>query len=86
MKTLNAQNKVRIYKGRPIRITPDFSTETLKAKRIIFRAEINQTETKASTKPKADSLIKINKIDKPLAKLTKDHRDSIQINKIRNEK
>jgi hypothetical protein len=26
------------------------------------------------------------KIDKPLAKLTKMHRDSIQINKIRNEK
>ena len=29
---------------------------------------------------------KINKIDKPLAKLTKGDRDSIQINKIRNEK
>ena len=29
---------------------------------------------------------KINKIDKPLAKLIKGHRDSIQINKIRNEK
>ena len=29
---------------------------------------------------------KINKTDKPLAKLTKGHRDSIQINKIRNEK
>jgi hypothetical protein len=28
---------------------------------------------------------KINKTDKPLAKLTKGHRDSIQINKIRNE-
>jgi len=28
----------------------------------------------------------INKIDKSLAKLTKGHRDSIQINKIRNEK
>lgn len=43
-KTLNVQNKERIvnatrengqvtYKGRPIRITPDFSTETLKPKR-----------------------------------------------------
>jgi hypothetical protein len=31
-------------------------------------------------------LRKINKIDKPLAKLIKGHRDSIQINKIRNEK
>jgi hypothetical protein len=31
-------------------------------------------------------LRKINKIDKPLARLTRRHRDSIQINKIRNEK
>jgi DNA gyrase/topoisomerase IV subunit A len=29
---------------------------------------------------------KINKIDKPLASLTRNHIDSIQINKIRNEK
>ena len=29
---------------------------------------------------------KTNKIDEPLTKLTKGHRDSIQINKIRNEK
>jgi hypothetical protein len=29
---------------------------------------------------------KINKIDKPLTRLTRWHRDSIQINKIRNEK
>ena len=29
---------------------------------------------------------KINKIGKPLAKLTREHRDSILINKIRNEK
>jgi hypothetical protein len=29
---------------------------------------------------------KINKIDKPLARLTRGHRDSIQINRIRNEK
>jgi hypothetical protein len=44
VKTLNAQNKERIleavrekgqvtYEGRPIRITPDFSTETMKARR-----------------------------------------------------
>jgi hypothetical protein len=31
-------------------------------------------------------LRKINKIDKPLARLTKGHRDSILINQIRNEK
>ena len=41
---------------------------------------------KESSKPGAGSLKKINKIDKPLAKLTKGHRDSIQIYKIRNEK
>jgi hypothetical protein len=29
---------------------------------------------------------KINKIDKPLARLTRGHRDKILINKIRNEK
>ena len=29
---------------------------------------------------------KINKIDKPLVRLTRGHRDSIQINKIKNEK
>ena len=44
IKTLNGQNKERIlkaarekgqvtYKNRPIRITPDFSTETMKARR-----------------------------------------------------
>jgi hypothetical protein len=44
VKALNAQNKERIlkaarekgqvtYKGRPIRITPDFSPETMKARR-----------------------------------------------------
>jgi hypothetical protein len=32
------------------------------------------------------SVDKINKIDKPLARLTRVHRDSILINKIRNEK
>jgi hypothetical protein len=31
-------------------------------------------------------LEKINKIDKPLARLMRGHRDSIQINRIRNEK
>jgi hypothetical protein len=29
---------------------------------------------------------KINKIDKPLARLTRGHKDSIRINKVRNEK
>jgi hypothetical protein len=28
-----ARKKCQVYKGRPIRITPDFSTETMKARR-----------------------------------------------------
>jgi hypothetical protein len=59
---------------------------------IKLRAEINQVEIKGtmqkstmqSTRPWFFE--KINKIDKPLARLTRGHRDSIQINKIRNEK
>jgi hypothetical protein len=54
------------------------------------RSEINQIETKRTIQRinKTRSLFfeKINKIDKPLARLTRGHRDSIQINKIRNEK
>jgi hypothetical protein len=57
---------------------------------IKLRAEINQVETKSTiqTINQTRSLFfeKINKIDKPLARLTRGHRDSIQINKIRNEK
>jgi hypothetical protein len=64
---------------------------------IKLRAEINQIETNKQTnkKQKAVQRInktsswffeKINKIDKPLARLTGGHRDSMQINKIRNEK
>jgi hypothetical protein len=52
VKTANAQNKEKIlkavrkkgtyiYKGRPIRITPDFSAETMKATR--YWAELIQT-------------------------------------------
>jgi hypothetical protein len=53
-------------------------------------AEINQVETKR-TKQRINQtrswfFEKINKIDKPLARVTRQHRDSIQINKIRNEK
>ena len=55
-----------------------------------LRAEINQSETKRTiqriSKTNSWYFEKINKIDKPLAKLTKGNRDSIQINKVRNEK
>ena len=57
---------------------------------IKLRAEINQIETKRTiqriNKSRSWFFEKINKIDKPLARLTRGHRDSIQINKIRNEK
>jgi hypothetical protein len=57
---------------------------------IKLRAEINQVETKRTIKRINQTRSRffeiINKIDKPLARLTRGHRDSIQINKIRNEK
>jgi hypothetical protein len=46
----------------------------------------NNKTTKEQKKNRSWFLRKINKIDKSLAKLTRGHRDSIQINKIRNEK
>jgi hypothetical protein len=55
-----------------------------------LRAEINQIETKKTiqriSKTKSWFFERINKIDKPLAKLTKGPRGRIQTNKIRNEK
>ena len=57
---------------------------------IKLRAEINQAEIKRTiqriNKTRSWFFEKINKIDKHLARLTKGHRDSIQINKLRNEK
>jgi hypothetical protein len=57
---------------------------------IQLRAEINQVETKRTIQRINETwswfFEKINKIDKSLAKLTRGHRDSIQINKIRNER
>jgi len=57
---------------------------------IKLRAEINQVETKRTieriNRTKSWFFEKINKIDKPLARLSSDHRECIQINKIRNEK
>ena len=57
---------------------------------IKLRAEINQVETKRTikrnNKTRSWFFEKIDKTDKLLAKLTRGHRDSILINKIRNEK
>ena len=56
---------------------------------IKYRAEINQVETKRPiqriNQTSSWFFEKINKIDRPLATLTRGHRDSILINKIRNE-
>ena len=55
-----------------------------------LRAEINQIETKKTiqriSKTKSWFFERINKIDKPLAKVTEGPTGSIQINKIRNGK
>ena len=57
---------------------------------IKLRAEINKIETQKTiqkiNETKSWFLEKINKIDKPLAKLNKRQRENTQINKIRNEK
>ena len=55
-----------------------------------LRAEINQVETKITiqriNQTRSWFFEKTNKIDKPFAILAREHRDNIQINKIRNEK
>jgi hypothetical protein len=57
---------------------------------IKLRAEINQIEPQRTqqriNKTRSWFFEKIIKIDEPLARLTRGHRESIQINKIRNEK
>jgi hypothetical protein len=57
---------------------------------IKLRDEINQADTKRTiqriNQTRSWSFEKINKINKPLARLSRGHRDSTLINKIRNEK
>ena len=57
---------------------------------IKLRAEINQVETKRTiqriNQTRSWFFEKINKLDKPLIRLRRGHRDSILINKIKNEK
>jgi hypothetical protein len=54
-----------------------------------FKGEFNQVETRRTiqiiNQTRSWFFEKVNKIDKPLARLTRGHRDSILINKIRNE-
>ena len=64
-------------------------TVSRRKENIKTRAEINEKETKESTakinKAKSWFFEKINKIDKPLARLIKKQREKNQINRIRNE-
>ena len=57
---------------------------------IKLQVEVNQVETKRTTqrinKIRMWFFEKINKIDKPLDRLNRGHKDRIQINKVRNEK
>ena len=59
-------------------------------KEIEIRAEVNEIEMKKTiekiNKTKSWFFEKVNKIDKPLARLIKKKRERMQINKIRNEK
>ncbi|KAK1339472.1 hypothetical protein QTO34_020155 [Cnephaeus nilssonii] len=116
-----ARERQRVtYKGTPIRLSNDYSSETQQARsewkevykvlqskglnpRILYPArlsikiegEIRSFADKKSlrefitTKPAMQELLKgilINKIDGPLARLTKKQRERTQINKIRNER
>ena len=66
------------------------STKRSRRQEIIkLRGKINEVETRTIQRinqTRSWFFEKINKIDKPLARLTRGHRKSILINKIRNEK
>jgi hypothetical protein len=66
------------------------SKRSRKQEIIKLRAEINQVEAKIYmqriNQTRSWFFEKINKKDKPLTRLTRGHRDSILVNKIRNEK
>ena len=59
--------------------------EIIKVREEISKIEIQKTIEKTN-KTKSWFFEKVNKIDKPLARLTKKRRERTQINKIRNEK
>ena len=66
------------------------SKRSRQQERIKLGGKINQIETRKTfqriNQTRSWFFEKINKIDKPLARLTSGHRESIPINKIRNEK
>ena len=87
-KTWNRQPNLELETTGKIR-TPN--AQISRRKEIIkIRAEINEKEIKEiimkTNKTKSWFSEKINKIDKPLARLIKKKREKNQINKIRNEK
>ena len=75
---MNQKNKIK---------TPKVSRrkEIIKIKEEINKIEIQKTIDK-SNQTKSQFFEKVNKSDKPLARLTKKSREKTQINKIRNEK
>ena len=60
--------------------------EVIKIREEINKIEIQKTIEKKINKTKSQFFEKVNKIDKPLARLTKKRRERTHINKIRSEK
>jgi hypothetical protein len=92
VKTPNAQNKDRIlkavrekgqvkYKGRPIRITPDFSPETMKARR--SWTDVIQTLKEHKCQPRLLYPVKLSyhRIEKPRYSTTKPNFHTISLHK-----
>ena len=94
--TILPQETIKASNGQP-NFTPKATGKRTKNPKVSRRkeiikiqAEINEKEMKETivkiNKTKSWFFEKINKIDKPLARLTKKKREKNQINKIRNEK
>ena len=89
--TRKISNKQPNLTPKAIRERRTNKTQISRRKEIIkVRAEINEIETKKTiakiNETKSWFFEKVNKIDKPLARLNKKKRERTQINKIRNEK
>ena len=89
--TRNISNKQSNLTPKAIRERRTKTPKVSRRKEIIkIRSEINEKEMKETiakiNKTKSRFFEKINKIDKPLARLIKNKREKIQINRIRNEK
>jgi hypothetical protein len=82
-------NSLRTHVKSPEQKEANTPKRSVQQEIIKLRAKINQVETKRSiqriNKTRSWFFEKINKIDKPLVRLTRRDRGSIRINKIRNE-